>query len=187
VQVCVRFLRRLLVQPRQWQLRELMAEWAAAVPAPFMPQPAMLDGEAIADAPAAAGAAAGSAVGGPGAWGGDVRVMPLCAEALPLEPCARFEALFALRPRWEKSEMERFLRGMQVVSGWAARRGCGMGAVEWGACWNAALPCASLHANPTPQGVRSACACCLGCLPVTHSAVQSPAVVAMDGIQPNTT
>jgi sister chromatid cohesion protein DCC1 len=39
------------------------------------------------------------------------------AESLPVEPGARFAALFGLRPRWTREELDPFLEGWEV-GGW---------------------------------------------------------------------
>ena len=115
--VCLHFARKLLRQRGArsagcdasggaWRRGEFMAAWAAAVPEEWSPpDAAWLAGEALEDA--AAGAAPGD----------EPVVAPFAARALPLDPSARFEALFRRRPRWERAALEPYLAPLVAAGG----------------------------------------------------------------------
>ncbi|GBF89216.1 sister chromatid cohesion DCC1 [Raphidocelis subcapitata] len=111
--VCLHFARKLLRSrpgsapaPGAWLRSEFMAAWSEAVPEEWAPpNERLLAGEALEDLPE------GSL---PGA---DTYVLPFAARDLPLEPAPRFAALFARRPRWERSQLEPYLVALTISGG----------------------------------------------------------------------
>jgi hypothetical protein len=92
--------RKLLDAQPVWEAAAWAEAWAEALPHGVAPDPAALAGEAVVDAPPAAH---------PAAPPPPPTVTKLRAADLPREPAARFAALFAARPRWERSEIGPYL------------------------------------------------------------------------------
>jgi sister chromatid cohesion protein DCC1 len=99
----------------KWRYRDFMAAWAAAVPEEWSPPGAsLLAGEALIEAPSST-TDGGSGYGG--GSGGERFVEAFAAADLPLEPRARFAALFARRVRWERPDLEPYLAGISGGGG----------------------------------------------------------------------
>lgn len=103
-QVALYFARQLLAERPCWLRSEFAACWRRAVPEGLPLDETVLRGEVL---PLAA------------AEGPSLKAFP--AAALPREPSARFDALFAERPCWLWADLEPYVQGMQVGGG--VRRG----------------------------------------------------------------
>jgi sister chromatid cohesion protein DCC1 len=108
--VCLHAARKLLQRrPEGWSLEQLMAAWQAECPEELTPTADMLRGEVLLEE-------AGGGGGGGGGRGASERGLKrFPASALPSEPAARFQALFAERGRWEASDLEPYLAGVTRV------------------------------------------------------------------------
>ena len=91
--VCLHFAERLFEQSARWNYEAWNAAWAERVGPLFAVDRSVLAGHALLE---------------PTLEGADIVYFP--SSALPLEPLARFQRLFAVRPRWQHSDIVPYIR-----------------------------------------------------------------------------